>query len=329
MSAPRLTGSWIDVVHPNHRDGVYWNRRTLAYSEADWHTLVRHLRHDLQIDTLILQNVAKDGGSVYPSRVLNWQWHTPACADPIAALLNACAAEGVDLWLGVGMRQVEPGHDDRDPTTANLEWYGAVGNELSERYGAHPAFTGWYLAAELGIRAGSWQPAQLAWAAATAGLLRQRLAKPVMSSPYFESGDYRVADSRDFSAGITATGCDIISYQDGIGVATAVQIPYPPDPWRHSHLWRELSAAHAPTRVELWANCESFAFENNIWGQPLVPAPWTRLRDQIAAAAPHVARVVSYTLPGVMTSQTVCPGLGSPETETLYLAYRQHLSELE
>lgn len=64
MTPPRITGSWIDIVRPNHREGVYWNRRTLAYSATEWRTLVHHLHHDLGLDTLILHNVAKDGGAV-------------------------------------------------------------------------------------------------------------------------------------------------------------------------------------------------------------------------------------------------------------------------
>lgn len=87
---------------------------------------------------------------------MTWQWHTPACVDPIAALLDACTAEDVHLWLGVGLRRPEAGIDDRDPTPANVAWYAAMGAELSARNRKHPAFTRWYLAAELAIRAGAW-----------------------------------------------------------------------------------------------------------------------------------------------------------------------------
>lgn len=44
MTAPLVTGSWIDVIHVNQKDGVYWNRKTLAYSDADWDPELTTLR---------------------------------------------------------------------------------------------------------------------------------------------------------------------------------------------------------------------------------------------------------------------------------------------
>jgi hypothetical protein len=30
MSLPLITGSWIDVIHVNQKDGVYWKKGPLA-----------------------------------------------------------------------------------------------------------------------------------------------------------------------------------------------------------------------------------------------------------------------------------------------------------
>jgi hypothetical protein len=67
--------------------------------------------------------------------------------------------------------------------------------------------------------------------------------------------------------------------------------------------------------------------KNDIFFQPLLPAPFERVRAQLESAAPFVDRVVAYTVPGLMTSQTICPGLGVPETEQLYQAYRRYREE--
>lgn len=64
---------------------------------------------------------------------------------------------------------------------------------------------------------------------------------------------------------------------------------------------------------------------NAIIFQPLLPAPFERIRAQMEAAAPFVERLVAYIVPGLMTSQQVCPGLGVPETEELYRSYRNYL----
>ena len=62
--------------------------------------------------------------------------------------------------------------------------------------------------------------------------------------------------------------------------------------------------------------------------EPLIPAPFERIRQQCAGAAPFVDRIVAYIVPGTLTSQVVCPGLGAPETESRYADYRRYLTEV-
>lgn len=320
MTAPCITGSWIDVIHGSQKDGVYWNRKTLAYSDAEWDRLVSHLKNDLGITLLMLQNVARDGGAVYPSRVLEWQWKTVHCRDPLEAIMAACDRHGVDFFPGIGFPTaagtVEPDSVER------LDWYERVSAEFLERYGAHRCFKGWYVAAEACITNGAFVPEHVVFTRRLRQLWRRLTPRlPALASPYF-LGPRTIADAARFAADIERMDCDIVAYQDGVGICTGRPLKY--EAADNAGVFAALAEIHARTTVKLWANIELFAFENDIIFQPLLPAPWPRVREQLAAAAPFVDRVVAYTVPGLMTSQQVCPNLGVPETDVLYRAYRQY-----
>jgi hypothetical protein len=317
MDVPLITGSWVDVVHPNPREGVYWNRKTLAYTDADWLALVRHLHRDLGIELLLLQILGKEGKMIYPSKLFPTRWET-ASPDPVGALLTACAAESVPLYLGVGYLA---GRFRSDPKQA-LDWCRRLAEEVLTRYDAHPAFAGWYLSDELSVTNSVFNPEELSFTRGLASLLRQLgPARPIVASPYFR-GDLTKSDA--LVQGAATSGVTVMAYQDGMG-CTGKQ---PANPLRNAANFEVWKWVHDRTGVGLWANLELFRWENGLPGEPLLPAPFSRVRAQLRSAAPFVARVVAYTVPGLMTSQTVCPNLGVPETDRLFWAYQGYREQV-
>jgi hypothetical protein len=333
MTSPRITGSWIDVVHLNRRDGIYWNRKTLAYTDDDWLTLVRHLKRDLGQELLMLQNVIAEDLTVYPSRHWPHRWDTINCSDPVGAIARACSAEGVALYFGAGPAPCASASgggsmdNTSDETFAGLA---RVAEELLERYGGEASFAGWYVTSEFFVRGGAFTPDPVAFTRRLTDFWRTLTpGKPSIASPYFEGPTRWIADVDAHARAVEQTGLTAIAYQDGVGVLTARSFGVTPDPAGNARLFETLKQAHDKTSVQLWANTELFEFENGIFFQPLIPAPFDRIRTQLRAAAPFVERIVAYTVPGLMTAQTVCPGLGAPETERLYQAYRGYREGLE
>lgn len=324
MAIPLITGSYVDIVHGCPRDGVYWNRRTLAYTEADWSVLVRHMRCDMGIDLLVLQNVARaneEPMALFPSRHLRRRWPT-GCSDPVGAIINACRAESVALFLGVGyIHDAFTNFGFGDATPEALAWYLRTAAELLERYNDAPPFAGFYLTPEMPLRDGQFPPDWLAFTRRlTDGLRSLAPRHPVLGAPAIRGAPNR---SDALVRQIADSGLSIIAYQDGIGFGTRAN---PIDPAVNASHYQTLRWAHDRAGVTLWANLETFRFENDIHFQPLIPAPFDRVRRQIEAAAPFVDRVIAYTVPGLMTSQAVCPGFGVPETDVLhadYVAYRR------
>ncbi len=319
MTDPIITGSWIDVVHLNAREGVYWNRMTLAYSDEDWAVLLRHLRRDLGIEILILQNLVSHGLAIYPSRIYTQQWQTRNCADPLGAIMRAASTEGIAMYIGVGASPSGIAEEARELK--------AVSEEILARYGDEASFTGWYMTTEMYFEQGLLMPDQIARGAALSEVWQALTPDlPRLGSPFFLGGNCYVASEERLVEELKRLGLTVIAYQDGVGCGSGRATPVPPE--NNRRLYAALRAAHDRAGVTLWANTEAFVFENAIWAQPLLPAPFERLRRQIEEAAPHVDRIVSYTVPGLLTSQTICPDLGAPATESLYQEYRRYLQKL-
>jgi hypothetical protein len=303
-------------MHVCPRDGVYWNRKTIAYTDEDWRRLIRHLRQDIGIEMLFLQNVAKDEIALYPSNVMSEQLPT-GCEDPVGAIYRACSEENVQMFAGIGfMKGAFETAGFTGEFAKRVEWHQRVSVEVHKRYGQEPSFAGFYASSEMAVRDGAFDAEQVRFMREMTECWRTLAPdKPILASPYVV-GD--VNRNGALVQSIIDTGVDILAYQDGVGFSTRYK---PIDPRRNSTHFADLRWAHDQTPVKLWANTELFRFENDIHFQPLLPGPFSRIKQQIECAAPHVERIVAYTVPGIMTSQEKCPDLGVPETERLYQAY--------
>ena len=66
--------------------------------------------------------------------------------------------------------------------------------------------------------------------------------------------------------------------------------------------WKKLRAIHDKTNIQMWANCESFAWEKatNDRTSALVPASFSRLLSQLAVATEGgVERIISFMMYGI------------------------------
>ena len=333
MKNAMISGSWIDIVHPNSRDGVYWNRQTISYSDADWQRLITHLRHDLGCDTLILTNVAvHDGQFLYPSKLPGARyWPMRGSNDPVKAILSAAETEQMSVFVGVGVYPglAASGHvPSGDRQADSVRWSREVAEDLLALYGNHKSFRGFYTSSELffSSKTGLLDDGQVAWVRAFSDALHAlQPGFPILTSPFHCWQVAKVQpDAKALARCIVDTGVDIFAPQDGVGFDR----PDSPRPVVNSEKgFRRIASALRETNVRLWGNVELFRFENDIMFQPLLPAPFERVRRQIEAIGPHVEKVCCYQMPGLMTSQKVCPELGALETEQLYQDYQCYIKE--
>jgi hypothetical protein len=103
---------------------------------------------------------------------------------------------------------------------------------------------------------------------------------------------------------------DIIAYQDEIG---CVREKYPLPRLREN--WKKLRAIHDKTGIQMWANCESFAWEHgtNDRQSALIPAPFPRFLSQMAAATEGGAeKIISFIICGLFEKPGSQYPLGQP-----------------
>lgn len=331
-TTPTFQGSFIDIVHANPRDGVYWNRKTIAYNESDWHALIQHLHRDFGLTELVILNVcAPHGAFLFPCPSLegsgNERRFPTRCEDPVGAILNAAEEFGMKVFLGLGLApEIDMTGTMPELTSARMTWYTRLAGALLKRYGHLKSFHGIYVSYEPHFETTGLLPqGNVEWLGKVTSALRPLIdGRPLMCCPFHL---WKIVEGKPdpavLAAQIRATGIDIICPQDGVGFTT-VRDPRPAT--RSAAAAKILGGACREAGAEFWYHVEIFAFENEVLFQPLLPAPWSRVLEQLELAADVTDKIIAYQVPGLMSSQSLFPGLGDPSTDELYTAYQNHLS---
>lgn len=279
-----ISGTWITFFHQDSRND-YTNPRTAA--DTEWARVVDDLA-DLGMEKLIVMAVANEGVAVYPTR-LRTPVVTAEGRAPLDIVLDTAARRGLGVYLSAGWTRDQL-DDLGDPEVARGQR--EILAELAELYTDHAAFEGWYLPCEDAVvpRLSERTIAGVNELAALARDLTPRAR--VLISPYFPHA--AIVDDAYVDA-LSRIDVDVIAYQDGVGCGftTTISAQYERLRWAHDRV----------SRIELWANVESFTWERgiaNTWDDALVPAAFPRLHRQILDAAPHVDRVVSFIAQGLL-----------------------------
>lgn len=304
-----IKGSWISIWWDDRRH-FYWNEACLNYSAKQWELAVKEVA-DLGMEYLVLLAIAKDGKAFYNTPLLPKL--KLACEDPIGALLSAADKYGVKFFLSSDWYGTWDYQCLRDPARVRARFQ--MMEEIARQYGRHRSFYGWYWPNEaaLGpyftddfinyVNACSRQARQLTPSAKT------------LIAPYGTSR--AVCDDR-FARQLERLDVDIIAYQDEVGCLrmNAAQSAVAFEKLRRAH-------DRVPHRA-LWADVETFAWEGppNKQSSPLIPAPFSRVKEQLAAVSPFVDTILIYQYQGLMNKPGSQAFAGHPDSTRLYADYR-------
>jgi hypothetical protein len=244
----------------------------------------------------------------YPSELDGLKHWNGTCPDVVGAVLTGAAKAGGRVMLSCEWVVGEEDGLSKELIAARI----GILRELAVRYGTSPAFGGWYFASEAYI-APHFTDAFLGYVAALGAAAA--VATPgadVLLSPYGTRG---AVDDAAFVAqlrNLSSSGVTAIAYQDEVG---CVRDELPIE--TVALAWATLASAHAAAggTPALWANVEAFTWEGppNTASSPLVPTPWPRLLAQLAAAAPHVARVITFSAEALLDAPTSPQSWGPPD----------------
>ena len=298
-----ISGTFLNLPYQDVRN-KYTNPLSFDYTDpVFWNSKVEEMS-GMGMEYLVLMAVANEGKAYYPSRLMPWVYnHTQK--SPVDAIMDAAAANGMKVFMSTGWAKDQ---DDnlRDPAIKGRQI--EMMKELASIYGSHPAMYGWYLPVEdcLG-------PVLTDYAVDAVNALTD-MAKgltpeaKVLISPYgIFNSDFN--DPR-YEQQIMKLKVDIIAYQDEIG---CVREKYPLPRLRDN--WKKLRAIHDKTKIEMWANCESFAWEKdtNDRTSALIPASFSRLLSQLAAATEGgVDKIISFMMYGIYEAPSSAYQIGQP-----------------
>lgn len=298
-----VTGTFLNLAYQDVRN-KYTNPPYIDGTDPQmWATKVAEMK-EMGMEYLVFMAVANEGMAYYPSKIMPWVYPVWR-QSPVDAIMDAAAEHGMKVFMSTGWAKDQ---DDnlRDPKIKGRQMQ--MMEELAGIYGEHPAFHGWYLPVE-----DCFGPVLTDYAVEAVNALTDRAREltpsaKILISPYgIFNSDF---DDPRYEQQIARLKVDIIAYQDEIG---CVRERYPLPRLRAN--WKKLRAIHDRTGIEMWANCESFAWEKgtNDRSSALIPAPYGRfLAQQAAATAGGADRIISFMMCGIFENPDSPYQLGQP-----------------
>lgn len=139
-----IEGSWISILWDDRRH-FYWNDACAKFTAEQWNFAVKEMT-DIGIRYLVLLAIAKGGQAFYDTQLLP-KAKELVCPDPIEALLSA--ADQYDAKFFLSCDWYGPWHNAEtlnqpEAVRPRLQMM----REISQRYGHHKSFYGWYWANE-------------------------------------------------------------------------------------------------------------------------------------------------------------------------------------
>lgn len=308
-----ITGTWINLAYKDVRN-KYTNPQYFDNTDPKlWESKVNELA-DMGIEYLVLMEVANEGKAYYPSKIMPWLYNQTKIS-PVDAILNTASKHKMKVFLSTGWAKDQ---DDnlRDPQIKERQLQ--IMEDLASLYKNSKAFYGWYLPVEDCLC-----PILEESAVQSVNSLVEKAhaltpEKKTMISPYgIGLSDF---DNPEYEKQLAKLKVNIIAYQDEVGcVRDQFTIP------RLKKNWKRLRDIHNRLKIEMWANCETFTWEDgtNDRNSALIPAAYPRLlSQQVAASAAPVDRIISFMFGGIIENPSSAFQLGqSVWSNALYDSY--------
>lgn len=301
-----ITGSWLEFYHTNDHEGDLWNDTVANWPDEAWEVKVAEMAQ-AGLDTLVLSAVAIAGKALYPSGLMPDRWRPLAAADPIGAVLRSAQRHAVRVYLGVGFFQEDTGALRARASEHRLRR--EVPRELADLYGTFSSFAGWYLPVEEGIK-GHFSDAFRHYADEMAASCERAAALAILVAPY---GTRTVQPDARFVQQLRDLPVTHIAYQDEVGVKKTELAQL-------SAIYARLEAAHREAGRALWTNIELFTFQGEVYHSPLLPAPSSRITQQVSFASPHVQKALAYQFLGLLNPPGTPYPAGHADGVALYEA---------
>ena len=298
-----IRGTFINFTYQDERN-KYMNPTWIDPTSPElWRLKIKELS-EMGIEYVIIMYVANEGKAFYPSRFM-----APAYSggkeSPVEAVMNAADENNIKIFMSTGWAKNQ---DDNPGLPEIRDIQIKIMHETADLFSSHKSFYGWYLPCEDVVGPFLSQKAVDAANSLTEEARKVTPKAKVLISPYgLKSAKF---DDGKYAEQIGKLKVDIMAYQDEIGCVVE------PMPLNHmKENFRHLREVHDKTKIELWANDESFTWEKGLNTRPsaLIPAPFPRLLSQLVGVSKAgVDEVISFAVCGIMDKPGSDIPIGQP-----------------
>lgn len=307
-----ISGSWFEFQHSSMVEGVDWNPALMRFTREQWEAKIQEIA-GTGMEYLVLMSTALCYRSFYKTGIFA-QWQL-ACDNPIDAVLAAADKYKVKFFMSAGFYgDWETASILTDPVASKKRLQAM--DELASRYGHHRSFYGWYLPNEAYIHP-YFDPEFIAYVNSCSRQARRLTPRaPILIAPYGTRN--AVADDR-YVRQLDAMDVDIVAYQDEVGVRKSTVTETPA-------FYRTLRKAHdRAQKAKLWADVEIFQCQGVVYKSALMPGPFDRIKQQLAAVSPWVDKILVYQYEGMMNRPGSSAFAGCHASTRLYSDYMNWL----
>ena len=313
-----ITGTWFEFHHHNLPEGIYWNPICRRFTDAQWQSKIAEmasigLKHIVLMASSIVYPDACEAyfrTDIYPRADM-------AAVDPMEAMFCAADRYNMNVFVGTGFYGFwQDTYNNMTSPEVTKRAFKAM-EQLYAQYGHHPSFYGWYLPDELGIC--PYYPDEFIQYTNLYTAHGKSFSKKlqVLIAPY---GTNMLKTDDLFVKQLERLDCDIIAYQDEVGVRKSTPMETPA-------YYEALRIAHDKAgRAALWADMEVFEFEGEVYKSALIPAKTERIEQQIQSIAPYADEILMYQYLGMFNKPNTDAFCGHPNSTQLYSDYTNWLN---
>ena len=315
-----ITGTWFEFHHHNIPEGKYWNPICRHFTDAQWEAKVDEIA-ELGMKYIVLMAstmIYEDWSEAYFETDM-YPFAKLGTTDPIGALMRAADRNGLKVFVSCGFYGVwtETINNMTSPEV-QLRAFKAM-EQLYAKFGHHKSFYGWYLPDETEIFP-YYEDRFIKYVNEYTAFARSiDPSKKVLIAPY---GTFHLTVDDKYISQLESLDCDIIAYQDEIGVRKNV-------PEGTKAPFEALRMAHDKAgRSALWADMEVFEFEGDVYKSALYPAAMERIDRQIKSISPYVDEILIYQYQGMFNKPGTIAFCGHPGSIQLYNDYKAWLENI-
>lgn len=311
----KLDGTFFEFRHHSTLEGKYWNPQLDKFEAKNWREKVREIS-ELGMEYIVIMATALYEKSYFNSSILPFA--DIPCSDPIEEVLSEADKCNVKVFLGNGFfgNWKKPNQNIKSKEVIERSFIAM--EELTELYGHHQSFYGWYFPDETCIIL-NYSKDFVKYVNLCSNRCHELTPeKKTLIAPF---GTNLVLANNRFIDTLANLDVDFIAYQDEVGVKkTPVN--------RTEKLFERLKKAHDRAgRSKLWADIELFDFEGPVYKSALLPAKFERIKKQIDNVSPYADKILCYQYLGLMSPTDSTAFAGHPDSTRLYNEYSNYINK--